>query len=73
LSGRLIFFSSELRLSKKAISGPTGAGPVGWKERSETHQQTQQTLTKSATYPHGIKVRLAGGVVGRVKGVVKTS
>ena len=24
-------------------------------------------LTKSATHPHGIKVRLEGGVVGRVK------
>jgi uncharacterized repeat protein (TIGR03833 family) len=26
-----------------------------------------EILTKSATHPHGIKVRLAGGVVGRVK------
>jgi uncharacterized repeat protein (TIGR03833 family) len=26
-------------------------------------------LTKSATHPHGIKVRLASGVVGRVKNV----
>ena len=24
-------------------------------------------LTKSATHPHGIKVRLQGGIVGRVK------
>ncbi len=27
-------------------------------------------LTNSPTHPHGIKVRLAGGVVGRVKEVV---
>jgi uncharacterized repeat protein (TIGR03833 family) len=27
-------------------------------------------LTKSATHPHGIKVRLASGVVGRVKKVL---
>jgi len=27
-------------------------------------------LTKSATHPHGIKVRLTSGVVGRVKNVL---
>ncbi len=27
----------------------------------------QDVLTKSPTHPHGIKVRLVGGVVGRVK------
>ena len=27
-------------------------------------------LTKSATHPHGIKVRLTNGVVGRVKEMV---
>jgi uncharacterized repeat protein (TIGR03833 family) len=27
-------------------------------------------LTKSATHPHGIKVRLTSGVVGRVKEIV---
>jgi uncharacterized repeat protein (TIGR03833 family) len=27
----------------------------------------QNILTKSGTYPHGIKVRLEGGIVGRVK------
>ena len=30
-------------------------------------------LTKSATHPHGIKVRLTSGVIGRVKAVVKGS
>ena len=27
-------------------------------------------LTKSATHPHGIKVRLTDGVVGRVKAIL---
>lgn len=27
----------------------------------------ERILTNSATHPHGIKVRLSGGVVGRVK------
>jgi uncharacterized repeat protein (TIGR03833 family) len=27
-------------------------------------------LTKSATHPHGIKVRLEGGIVGRVKEIL---
>lgn len=27
-------------------------------------------LTNSATHPHGIKVRLVGGVVGRVKQIL---
>jgi len=30
----------------------------------------QEILTKSATHPHGIKVRLVNGVVGRVKGIL---
>ena len=29
-----------------------------------------EVLTKSATHPHGIKVRLASGVIGRVKAVL---
>jgi len=29
-------------------------------------------LTKSATHPHGIKVRLTSGVVGRVKEIMET-
>ena len=28
-------------------------------------------LTKSSTHPHGIKVRLADGVVGRVKKILE--
>jgi uncharacterized repeat protein (TIGR03833 family) len=30
----------------------------------------QAILTKSVTHPHGIKVRLESGVVGRVKGII---
>ena len=30
-------------------------------------------LTKSATHPHGIKVRLESGIVGRVKQIIITS
>ena len=30
----------------------------------------QQFLTKSTTHPHGIKVRLQSGVVGRVKQIL---
>lgn len=30
----------------------------------------QDILTSSPSHPHGIKVRLAGGIVGRVKGII---
>ena len=38
-------------------------------QRSEklTPGVVQDILTKSATHPHGIKVRLESGLVGRVK------
>ncbi len=29
-----------------------------------------QLLTKSATHPHGIKVKLENGIVGRVKEII---
>ena len=32
-----------------------------------TEGTVREILTNSATHPHGIKVRLASGVVGRVK------
>ena len=35
-----------------------------------TEGKVKDILTKSATHPHGIKVRLASGVVGRVKVVL---
>lgn len=31
----------------------------------------QNILTKSATHPHGIKVRLESGLVGRVKKIIE--
>lgn len=31
----------------------------------------ERILTNSPTHPHGIKVRLTGGVVGRVKEIVE--
>jgi uncharacterized repeat protein (TIGR03833 family) len=30
----------------------------------------QNILTNSGTHPHGIKVRLEGGIVGRVKEII---
>jgi uncharacterized repeat protein (TIGR03833 family) len=35
-----------------------------------TQGVVQEILTKSPTHPHGIKVRLQSGVVGRVKKIV---
>jgi uncharacterized repeat protein (TIGR03833 family) len=35
-----------------------------------TEGTVQDILTKSATHPHGIKVRLTGGLVGRVKQII---
>jgi uncharacterized repeat protein (TIGR03833 family) len=41
-------------------------------QRSEnlTEGTVREILTKSATHPHGIKVRLVDGVVGRVKTIL---
>jgi uncharacterized repeat protein (TIGR03833 family) len=36
-----------------------------------TYGKVQKILTKSATHPHGIKVRLTSGEVGRVKEYVR--
>lgn len=35
-----------------------------------TEGTVETILTKSQTHPHGIKVRLVGGIVGRVKKIV---
>ena len=35
-----------------------------------TEGVVRDILTKSATHPHGIKVRLEGGIVGRVKEIL---
>ncbi len=34
-----------------------------------THGRVKDILTKSPSHPHGIKVRLEGGEVGRVKAI----
>lgn len=36
-----------------------------------TEGVVQTLLTKSSTHPHGIKVRLVGGIVGRVKEIIE--
>jgi len=36
-----------------------------------TEGTVQDILTKSATHPHGIKVRLESGEVGRVKEIIR--
>ncbi len=38
-----------------------------------THGIVQEILTSSATHPHGIKVRLQGGAVGRVQRIYPKS
>lgn len=38
-----------------------------------TEGAVSEILTKSATHPHGIKVRLTSGVVGRVKVILASS
>jgi len=35
-----------------------------------TEGVVQNILTKSGTHPHGIKVRLENGIVGRVKEII---
>jgi uncharacterized repeat protein (TIGR03833 family) len=35
-----------------------------------TEGVVRDILTKSTTHPHGIKVRLEGGIVGRVKEIL---
>jgi len=45
------------------------------KQNQRTGQLTEGTvqriLTKSPTHPHGIKVMLESGIVGRVKEIIK--
>lgn len=36
-----------------------------------TEGVVQSILTKSATHPHGIKVRLTSGEIGRVKNILE--
>ena len=36
----------------------------------KTRGVVQEILTSSLSHPHGIKVRLKGGIVGRVTGII---
>lgn len=38
-----------------------------------THGVVREILTPSPSHPHGIKVRLASGAVGRVKAILRAS
>jgi len=46
------------------LKGDQGSGYI-------TYGKVQKILTNSPTHPHGIKVRLSSGEVGRVKEFVK--
>ena len=58
---------------RKAVNKGTHVKVVK-KEDQRSGQLTegivQEVLTRSAVHPHGIKVRLVSGVVGRVKEIV---
>ncbi|GEL08184.1 YwbE family protein [Salisediminibacterium halotolerans] len=60
--------------SKRADIRPGVKVRVVQKQHQRSGQLTEgtvsQLLTKSATHPHGIKVRLTDGTVGRVKEVL---
>ena len=43
------------------------------RSRKPTEGVVKDILTKSATHPHGIKVRLESGIVGRVKELIHKS
>ena len=57
--------------SKRADISPGLKVSIVLKQDQRTGKLTEgivrDILTKSATHPHGVKVRLASGLVGRVK------
>ena len=59
---------------KRADIKPGGRVQVMQKQDQRTGKLTEgiveRILTGSATHPHGIKVRLANGNVGRVKAIL---
>ncbi len=60
--------------TKRSQITPGGNVSIVLKKDQRTDKRTigivQTILTKSATHPHGIKVRLESGAVGRVKEVL---
>jgi len=59
---------------KRADINPGTRVQVAQKQDQRSGKLTEGTvheiLTSSATHPHGIKVRLVSGVVGRVKVII---
>jgi len=60
--------------NKRSDIQPGALVKVVQKHDQRTGKRTKGTvkdlLTKSSTHPHGIKVRLTSGVVGRVKEIL---
>lgn len=60
--------------TRRADIGPGASVSIVRKQDQSTGQLTQgivkDILTKSPTHPHGIKVRLQSGEVGRVKEIL---
>lgn len=61
--------------TRRAEIRPGSKVLIVMKEDQRTGKTTEGTvkdiLTRSPTHPHGIKVRLTGGEVGRVKEVIQ--
>lgn len=71
---RCITFTNMNGQSRKNISPGTKVAIVQKQDQRSgklTEGYVQQILTKSSTHPHGIKVRLASGIVGRVKEILE--
>ena len=60
--------------TKRADIKPGARVQIAQKQDQRSGKLTEGTvheiLTNSATHPHGIKVRLVNGVVGRVKVII---
>lgn len=63
-----------INVTNRANISPGQRVLVVQKQDQRTGKLTEGTveviLTKSPTHPHGIKVRLVGGIVGRVKHIL---
>jgi uncharacterized repeat protein (TIGR03833 family) len=68
----IIFMNGQIRASLK----PGMTVLIVLKQDQRTGKLTRgvvkEILTKSPTHPHGIKVRLESGAVGRVKEIVES-
>ena len=72
----ITFFSKDIIMSgrNRADIKPGAVVQVVQKQDQGSGKPTEgivkDILTKSSTHPHGIKVRLTSGVVGRVKKIL---